>query len=239
MRWKVVHTTRYEYADLVPFCQNVVYLIPRNTVNQTSFRHRLLVRPQPATQQRRTDYFGNAVTMLSVDQPHRALKITATSTVDVKPRDLSTATESPSWETVRDGLTADTSSEGLANYQFAFPSPHAPWQGPIRDYVEVSFAKGRSILDALAEVCGRLHADFEYDPRATHVSTPVAEVFELRRGVCQDLSHLLLSGLRGLGLAARYVSGYLRTHPADGQPRLVGADASHAPMATARHGASD
>ncbi len=228
MKWKISHVTKYEYAELVPFCQNIVYLTPRKTAHQRCFRHRLSVRPHPSTYHRRTDYFGNTAAILSIDRQHRLLKINATSTVEVVPNDLPEQAKSVTWESVRDGLPLDRTATGLNNYQFAFRSPHVPLDEPIADYTRTSFASGRPLIEALADLNNRIHTDFKYDPKATSVSTPISAVFEMRRGVCQDLAHLLLSGLRSLGLAARYVSGYLRTRAAEGQERLVGADASHA-----------
>jgi transglutaminase-like putative cysteine protease len=228
MKYKVTHTTKYDYADTVPFCQNVVYLTPRSTAYQSCSRHRLTVRPQPATSHRRLDYFGNTATLFSVDKGHRLLQITATSTVTLAGRDLPPPTATPAWEEVRDGLPIGPTADGRANYQFAFRSPHVPFHPPLADYARASFLAGRPILEALAELNVRLHTDFRYDPKATNVSTPISEVFERRHGVCQDLAHVMLGGLRPLGLAARYVSGYLRTRPPEGQPRLTGADASHA-----------
>ena len=228
MRWKVAHTTLYDYADVVPFCQNIVYLAPRSTPFQTCSRHRLIVSPHPTTQHRRLDYFGNQATILSVDRQHKALKIAARSTVEMAPRNLPEPAATPAWEVVRDGLAIGRAREDLANYEYAFPSNHVPLSESIGTYVGASFAPGRPILEALGDVNHRVYSEFEYDPKATTVTTPVSEVFEMRRGVCQDLSHVLLSGLRSLGLAARYVSGYLRTYAAEGQSRLRGCDASHA-----------
>jgi transglutaminase-like putative cysteine protease len=228
VKYKVTHTTKYDYDTPVPVCHNIVYLTPRNTELQSCSRHRLTVNPTPATNSKRTDYFGNAVTTFSVANSHRLLQITATSTVVVTPRDLPVADSTMAWEQVRDHLAMDRSAEGLAAYQFAFASPYVPFHPELGEYARRSFVPGRPILAAIRELNTRLHTDVKYDPKATTVSTPIMEVFEHRRGVCQDLAHLMLGCLRTLGLAARYVSGYLRTQPPAGKPRLVGADASHA-----------
>ncbi len=228
MKFKISHTTKYEYSDTVPFCQNVVYLQPRDTSHQRCSRFRLTVHPQPATNQRRADYFGNTATFFSIDKGHRLLNITATSSVDLDPHQLPDMTDTATWESVRDALHLDRTAEGLARYQFAFRSPHVPFHAELADYARQSFTSDRPILEALADLNHRMHGQFTYDPRATNISTPIMEVFETRRGVCQDLAHLMLGCLRPLGLPARYVSGYLRTHPPEGQPRLMGADASHA-----------
>lgn len=228
MKYKVTHTTKYHYDAPVPVCHNIVYLTPRNTRIQTCARHRLTVNPTPGTSSKRTDYFGNTVSAFSVANSHRLLQITASSTVSVDARELPNAADTQPWEQVRDQLAIDRSAEALATYQFAFPSPHVPAFAELSDYTRQSFTDGRPILAAVHDLNSRLHADIKYDPKATTVSTPISEVFEKRRGVCQDMAHLMLGCLRTLGLAARYVSGYLRTHPPAGEPRMVGADASHA-----------
>lgn len=228
MKYKVTHTTKYDYDAPVPVCHNIVYLAPRTTEFQTCSRHRLTVNPSPATSARRIDYFGNTASTFSVTSNHRELKITATSTVAVAARELPDAADTVAWELIRDGLAADRSAESLAVYQFAFPSPCVSFHPDLADYARQSFAPGRPALEAVRDLNARLHGDVKYDPKATTVSTPIIEVFRNRRGVCQDLAHLMLGCLRPLGLGARYVSGYLRTHLPAGKPRLVGADASHA-----------
>jgi len=228
MKYRISHTTKYTYADTVPFCRNLVYLTPRNTSRQTCGRHRLTIRPHPATSHRRVDYFGNTATAFSIDKGHRVLQITATSSVELTAPVLPAPNATPGWEQVRDGLPTDATTGGLNDYQFVFRSPHVPFHKPLADYALQSFTSGRTILEALEDLNCRIHSDFEYDQKATNVSTPILEVFQKRRGVCQDMAHLMIGCLRPLGLAARYVSGYLRTHPPTGKPRLTGADASHA-----------
>jgi transglutaminase-like putative cysteine protease len=228
MKYKVHHTTRYEYDAAVPFCQNIVYLTPRDTPYQHCLRHRLHVHPHPTTSHRRSDYFGNSATSFSVDKGHRTLKILANSAVELRARPVPAADTTEPWEAVVNRLQGDTSLVGLATYQFTFPSRQVTFFAPLTNYARRSFPAGRPILAAVTNLCQRIHADFTYDTDATDVGTPIAQAFEMRRGVCQDLAHVMLAGLRPLGLAARYVSGYVRTHPAAGQPRLTGADASHA-----------
>lgn len=228
MKYKINHTTKYEYKDTVPVCQNIVYLTPRDTPHQRATRHRMMVRPQPSATHRRVDYFGNTSHAFSIDKGHRQLQVSATSTVELTARDLPNKLATPAWESIRDDLARNRTAAGIGNYQFAFSSPHIPLDRAVADYARQSFPPNRPILDAVRELSSRIHEDFKYDPEATTVNTPIAKVFEQRRGVCQDLAHLILGSLRPLGLAARYVSGYLRTHPPEGQPRLVGTDASHA-----------
>lgn len=228
MKYKVTHTTKYVYDAPVPVCHNIVYLSPRTTPLQICSRNRLTVSPTPATNTRRVDYFGNNVAAFSVANSHRVLQIAATSTVVVHGRTIPEPAQTVAWEQVRDSLRLDHSSKGLSRYQFAFASPHVPVHAELTSYAQQSFTPGRPILEAAQELNNRLYTDVKYDPRATTVSTPILEAFQNRRGVCQDLAHVMLGCLRPLGIAARYVSGYLRTLPPEGKPRLVGADASHA-----------
>jgi transglutaminase-like putative cysteine protease len=232
MKYRVAHETVYTYGDAVPVCQNVVHLTPRDTQRQICRNHKLTIKPTPATTLRRLDYFGNQVTYFSLHDGHRKLTLTALSRVEVRvwrlPRE-----ETPAWETVRDALPHERSNAGLEAYQFVFPSPHVDrlWGelgNGLAAYALESFTPQRPIMEAALELTSRIHHDFKYDAAATTVHTPLEEVFRLRHGVCQDLAHVQIGCLRAIGLAARYVSGYLLTHPPEGRPRLVGADASHA-----------
>ena len=228
IKYKISHKTTYEYDAPVAVCQNMVYLTPCTTPYQTCSFHRLRVRPEPTSPHRRTDYFGNTAALFSLSMGHRKLQITAHSTVELLERPLFPEGASVAWEQVRDALPLDRTEAGLAEYQFCFPSPRVPMLAKLADYGRQSFTPNRPIVDALRELTHRIKTDFAYDPAATTVNTPIAEAFEKKRGVCQDLAHVMLGCLRPLGLAARYVSGYLRTQQPEGRPRLVGADASHA-----------
>ncbi len=228
MKYKITHTTTYHYSDSVPVCHNIVHLTPRATASQTCNYHRLVVRPEPADISKRVDYFGNTATHFTITKAHRTLSVAAASHVEVLPRTLPDPAASPAWESVRDGPAGSVATASIDACQFSFESPHVPRLGELAGYARDSFGTGRPSLAALSDRTARIHADCEYDPTATTVSTPISEVFRLRRGVCQDLAHLEIGCLRALGLSARYVSGYLRTIPPPGKPRLVGADASHA-----------
>lgn len=228
MRYKVAHLTTYEYSDVVPMCQNQLHLTPRSDARQACRYHRLIVRPAPTSAGRYTDYFGNPVNYFAIQEGHRRLVVSAVSKVEVHAPRLPPPTETPPWERVRDELSLDRSAAGLEAYQFRFDSPLVRATADLAAYAEGSFPPQRPILEGLIDLTARIHREFCYDPTATTVATPLDEVFQLRRGVCQDLAHVQIGCLRALGMAARYVSGYLRTRPAAGQPRLVGADASHA-----------
>jgi transglutaminase-like putative cysteine protease len=187
-----------------------------------------MIHPDPTDISHRHDSFGNPVSYFSIDRPHRGLTVTAKNDVVVS----AVATVSPgathSWEKIAANLRNDRSIESLDAYQYAFASPSAEPFAELSDYAKRSFRRGRPILDAVLDLTARIHEDLDYAPHATTVHTPLADVFKWRLGVCQDFAHLQIACLRGMGLAARYVSGYLRTDPPPGKPRLVGADASHA-----------
>lgn len=226
IRYRITHTTTYAYTDPVSLAQNVAHLTPRPTPRQRAERPVLTVTPDPAVTEDRIDYFGNPVTYFTVQEPHRELVVAVEHHVTVTPL-LPPAVTDP-WETIRDRLPADRSPDWLEAFQFAFDSRYAAAGPEYAVYAERSFVPGRPILDAALDLVRRVHAEFVYDPRATTLATPVAEVYRTRRGVCQDFAHFVLSCLRSLGLAARYVSGYISTVPPPGRPRLVGADATHA-----------
>lgn len=231
-RYRVTHTTTYEYAEEVPVCQNQMHLSPRATMSQACRSHRLLIRPRPASRRSRIDYFGNPAEFISIEKTHKELKVTAISEIEVHDKALPMAT-TPAWETIRYHLITNKSAAWLDAYQFCFESPlvrgrDAGLRKSLLEYAEPSFEPGRPILDAARDLTSRIHADFRYDSTATTVYTPLEQVLKERRGVCQDLAHIEVGCLRAMGLAARYISGYLLTHPPPGKPRLIGADASHA-----------
>lgn len=231
MRYKITHTTTYTYTETVPICHNVVHLTPRDGRRQACLSHRLAITPKPATFDRRTDYFGNPLHHFSILEGHKRLSVRAVSRVEVRPPQTLEQTQTMAWELVREAVQDTSSPMMLEALQYTFASPSVSIPAAVRDYATASFPAGRPILEAITDLTTRIHRDFTYDPRATTVSTPVDEVFDLKRGVCQDFAHLQIAALRSLGLPARYVSGYLRTIPAPGRPRLVGADASHAWLA--------
>jgi transglutaminase-like putative cysteine protease len=217
MLYSVKHLTRYSYTESVSVCHNLVHLVPRDTGRQKCRAHRMTVDPAPATVERTIDYFGNAVDLFTVRGSHPSLSVTAESTVEVSPGTALDAATSPPWENVVKSNRANLTSEGLGVLQLTFPSPRVPRLDELGEYAAKSFLPKRPI-----------HADFAFDPRSTTIDTTVEELLRIRRGVCQDFAHLALGCLRSLGLAARYVSGYISTVAPPGRPRLVGADASHA-----------
>lgn len=227
MEYSITHTTQYGYTDAVPVCHNLVHLAPRVLSYQSRDEFRLLVHPEPRLVSYRSDYFGNDVAFFSIDHPHLGLTVTATSKVRVGQRDV-TVFGNDAWESVVKHLSVPGDQAMLDVYQYAFSSPSIPRLAALAKYAKPSFSPRRGIVDAVADLTHRIFDDFTYDPRATTVHTPITQVLKDRRGVCQDFAHLQIGCLRALGLAARYVSGYLRTIPPPGKPRLIGADASHA-----------
>lgn len=228
MKYKITHTTKYSHTEAVPVCHNVVHFAPRNLPHQTCEQFRLVVHPEPFEVSNRDDYFGNHVSYFAIDHAHRALTVTATSQVNVSDHEELAANSTTPWEEVAAQLLTDRTEPWLDAYQYVFATPRTKFFEALAEYARVSFTPKRPILEAAMDLTSRVHKDFSYDPRATTVQTPIREVFQNRRGVCQDFAQLQIACVRSLGLAARYVSGYLRTHPPPGKPRLVGADASHA-----------
>jgi transglutaminase-like putative cysteine protease len=188
----------------------------------------LLVSPAPATLGERLDYFGNPVTFFTIQEPHGELKIEARSRVVVDGHSVKWPEHSPAWDEVIRSLATDLSPAGLDAYQFVFESPRVKPGVEFAAYASQSFSPARPLTEALMDFTGRIYKDFRFDSKATTVRTSPDEVLRHRSGVCQDFAHLQVACLRSLGLAARYVSGYLRTYPPPGRARLIGADASHA-----------
>ena len=228
MQYRVTHITEYHYGLPATVSHSAVHMLPRKVPNQTWQHFDLTVTPTPDVFEQRLDFFGNAIAFATVQHSHNQLIIQLRGTVDAQPRQPLLENMSRPWEQVRDSLITDLTDEGLDAYQFAFDSPLAPGLQLLQDYTLKSFTPSRPILDAAKELSERIHTDFKFDPTSTNIFTTVQKVFEQRSGVCQDFAHLMIACLRSLDLPARYVSGYLRTYPPPGKPRLVGADASHA-----------
>jgi len=228
MNYDVSHRTIYSYSQPVSFSHHVLHLTPRACAHQVLHRTALTLEPMPAVCTQSQDYFGNPVAFVALQEQHNELVITARSIVQVSQPALPEPGDTLAWDQVRDALERELTAESLDALQFTFDSPFTVFSENLRDYAGESFRPGRAMLEACLELTQRIYSDFTYDGTATTVSTPVDEVFRIRRGVCQDFAHLQLACLRALGLPARYVSGYLMTHPPEGKEKLVGSDASHA-----------
>jgi len=228
VKYKVTHITEYFYGEPVPLCHNVVHLKPRDTVRQTVLSHTTTVTPNPVTRSERLDFFGNIVNWFGIQEPHSSLRIVARSMVDVKQIDPPTELWCPAWNDVTRMLHDRRIPGAQDAIQFVYDSPFIPSSPELADYARPSFAAGRPLLECLIELTNRIHKEFKFDAGVTTIGTPVLDVLHHRHGVCQDFAHLQIGCLRSLGLAARYVSGYLVTKPPPGRPRLVGCDVSHA-----------
>ncbi len=232
MRYRINHLTEYAYSEPVTLSHHQVHVVPLQGSGQTCQARDLRITPQPALRREHIDTFGNRASYFSIEEPHRKLVIEAYSEVTVAAPERPPLLFGLPWETVRDRLRRDRRADVLDAYAFSFDSPFVKTSSAVLAYAEPSFPPGRALLDGARDLTHRIHSDFTYDPVATTVATPLSEVIEHRRGVCQDFAHLQIACLRALGLAGRYVSGYLLTRPPPGTARLVGADASHAWVST-------
>ncbi|MDB5484204.1 MAG: transglutaminase [Tardiphaga sp.] len=228
MIYDIKHVTTYSYASQVSFARCALRLKPLQGKGQSLQSHLVDIRPKPAERTLRTDFFDILIETVVIDVPHRVLKIDSRSRVSVDRHPPDRDAPSPPWERIREAAFDAVTFDAVSPVNYVFASSLTPIQPAITAYAAKSFAAGRGVLAGAVELMQRVYHDFKYDPKATVISTPLAEVFEKRHGVCQDFAHVMIAGMRGLGLAAAYVSGYLRTIPPPGQKRLEGADASHA-----------
>jgi transglutaminase-like putative cysteine protease len=228
MIYHITHKTWYSYANAVLLCQNLLHLHPREHSWQSCLKHDLSIVPGLASRQDGLDFFGNHQTWISLEEPHCEFRITAASEVRVDVRPEIDASASMPWEQTRDAIIQSCDPAQIETRQFIFDSPHITRSDDLADYALASFAPSRPLLEATLDLTERIHREFTFTPGATDLETSAIDVLLLRRGVCQDFAHLQIGCLRSLGLPARYVSGYLATKPPPGQPRLAGADVSHA-----------
>lgn len=229
VRYRIEHETRYDHDGLASTSQHVAWLTPRATPRQRVLSHSLEIDPAPAAEQVRTDYFGNTVHQFAILTPYSVMRVVSRSDVELEAdAAVVDAAASPSWEAVRDPLRYRGRGAFNGATEFSYASPFAPFSTEVQAFARTCFEPERPLLDGAIALMHHIHDTFTFDPAATTVATPVSRVLAERRGVCQDFAHLQVAALRSLGLPARYVSGYLLTDPPAGQPRLVGADASHA-----------
>lgn len=228
LSYSIRHRTHYRYAASVAVSHHLLCLRPRNLPRQRCLDYALQVEPGAETMTSRLDYFGNHCEFITVEGGHGELTVTATSRVAVAPQFPPEPSESPSWEVARALTLTDRSNPGIEALEFTYDSPLTPAVKGIADYARQSFRPNRPILEGAIDLTQRIFTEFKFDPSATDVSTPLAQVFSERSGVCQDFAHFQVACFRSLGLSARYVSGYLETDTPVGVPKMVGADASHA-----------
>lgn len=225
-RLRMRHVTEYAYASRVELAAHMLHLCPRALPWQRVESFTLRVDPEPDRVSWANDHFGNPVAWLFLDSAHDRLRVDIEALVTVAPRPQPDPTATPAWEHVARAALGPAGARDAA--EFVFPSPMAPAVPDVRAYAAASFPPGRRLLPALLDLMRRIRRDFRFAPEVTTISTPVDQVLRLRAGVCQDFAHLMIVGLRGMGLPARYVSGYIRTVPPPGQARRRGADHSHA-----------
>ncbi len=232
IRYRVRHQTVYYYGGNVAHSHQLLHLAPRDSAHQVCRSRALELRPEPSSRRDDIDAFGNFVTRLEYDLPHERLEVLAEVGVEVGAPAAAQAAAADPWERVRAGLTYSgrpLDAAYLDACRFRMESSYVRLKQRFTDYAADCFAPECPTLVGAEALMHKIHRDFTYQPGSTDVNTSVIEAFEARRGVCQDFAHIMLAGLRSLGLAARYVSGYLRTTPPPGaDAAFLGADASHA-----------
>jgi len=225
----IVHETRYAYAAPVSLAHHLAHLQPLEDAHQQLLAFELDIEPAPTQSRDSRDALGNAQRHFSLLAPHERLRVRASSRVRVRPRFAALQPAlSPAWDVVAESLRYVARARFRPEVEFAMPSPYVPRLEVLRDYTAPSLPAGRPLAEAALDLMHRIHADFAYDSESTDIDTPLAQVVEHRRGVCQDFAHLMAGALRMWGLPARYVSGYLLTHAPEGGAAMLGADASHA-----------
>lgn len=228
MRYLLSHRTTYSYASTVDSAHHIAHLRARNFLGQEVSSISIVTSPLPALAVQHVDHFGNLIDIYRIDKPHTRFEIEVRAEVDVRFPEPPAAASTPPWEDVQALLLGDGFPHPVEASEFTHESPLVPSVEALRAYGATSFTAGRPILEAARELTSRIKADFEYHPGATDISTPLADVFAGKAGVCQDFAHVEIAALRAHGLAAGYVSGYIRTIHSKDEIALRGADASHA-----------
>ena len=237
------HKTTYWYNHKTSVSINEAHLKPRHSPNQTLLAHHLVIHPAPSWIREHPDFFGNPVKIFSIDEPHGQLEIISKGSVKIStPQPGAFSHANPlsereggrenenemAWEEAREWLAKEASGHANEVGQFLFDSPHLQRSPLFAQFAMPSFSPGRSLREAAADLCRRIHREFRYAPNSTALTTSAEELLIKREGVCQDFTHLMIICLRSIGLAARYVSGYIETKPSSDKEKLQGADASHA-----------
>ena len=228
MNYTLRHTTRYHYSAPVTLCHSEARVFPRKTPHQQCGASELHISPAPQVQKERCDIFGNRVLYFAMEGVHQTLDVTVVTPLNTQPL-TALPDVSPPWKNVAQLLSQDNSFDVQL---YRLDSPFIRRNDELAAFARSCFTPGRPLIEAALALNELIYSTFEYDPSFTTLATPLSEVLANRRGVCQDFAHLAIGALRSVGLAARYVSGYLETQPPPGQPRLIGADASHAWLAT-------
>jgi transglutaminase-like putative cysteine protease len=225
--YRVRHLTAYSYDTPVASATLALRVTPRDSAEQRTIAHKVDVSPAPALVEFERDFFGNAVNVVTIEEAHTELSINATADVEVS-YGVPPAGPGTVWEEVADLALHGHDMSPQAPAHFMFASPRIQLSSDVTRYAQQSFKPGRGIIEAARDLMTRIKREFVYKPESTEIWTPLQQAFAARRGVCQDFAHIMIAGLRGLGVPAAYVSGYLRTVPPPGKERLEGADATHA-----------
>ena len=228
MKLEVSHRTTYSYRTPVVQSHHLLHLKPRQLPNQTVLHHSLLIEPAPVSRSDIIDVFGNDACVLRLDDEHLEFVVHARSTVDIVPQRPLALTDSAPWDTVATAARTAKPAVSVEALQYLCVSRHVPVSDDLRRLALSAFTAERPVLSGAMALTRHIFDEFTFDGRATDVSTPVAQVLQTRRGVCQDFAHLAIAACRSIRVPARYVSGYLMTRPPPGQVKLKGADASHA-----------
>lgn len=228
MKFRITHNTSYQYSTPVSVCHNALILSPQASECISVDAYRLVIRPAPEIIDQREDMFGNTVHRFSLEENHSRLSITSTSLVNVTPGLLPEPGDSPTCGQLRQRIQKRKDGGWLTVAPFLFDSPRIRRSDAFADYAADAVRDDRPVITAAAALTQQIYEDFRYDKNATDVDTPTESAFSDRSGVCQDFAHVAVACLRSLQIPARYVSGYLRTHPPEGKERLIGADQSHA-----------
>jgi len=224
--YQVDHETTYEYTLPVAISQHLAHMQPREVARQKWRRHTLDIEPVPTVCQERVDIFGNRALAFSIEEEHLRLRLRASGEVEVSAEPLPRS--SLPWGEVAQLVRKPGSPGDFEASMYAYPSPLAVFDESVRNYAAESFTPGRPLFECAEELMHRIYRDCAYVSGSTRIGTLPPEILRERRGVCQDFAHLMIACLRAQRLPCRYVSGYLVTHPPEGQPKLVGADATHA-----------
>ncbi|WCL49343.1 transglutaminase family protein [Leptospira sp. GIMC2001] len=226
--YKIIHKTIYSYESTVSHCINLAHMYPPNTPHQECYRTFIDVNPRPSASSFRKDYFGNNLFFFSIEDPHKQLEVKVESSVKTNQPSYANFARSCPWPEAQTRLMKSTTRSDIEALEYLLPSAHVPFNPKFAEYAAISFADNKSILESVHDFTIRIFNDFEFDPKATTIVTPLEQVFEQKKGVCQDFTHFAISALRSFKIPARYVSGYIETHPPIGQKKLQGSDATHA-----------
>ena len=226
MKYKISHKTEYNYSLPVTISQHLIHLEPRLSERQNWLTHSVVIFPNPAYQMSRTDIYGNKVSAFSIEEEHRHFEVIAKGTVEVNAKEFPKT--SPSWEAVKENLSNPVTEQDVEATMFLYASPLVLFDGAIRRYAYNSFTPERPILEAVLELNHRIFTDFKYVQGSTRIGTLPSEILRDRKGVCQDFAHFMIACLRSVGLSCAYISGYLHTRKNEQEPKLIGADATHA-----------